>query len=371
MADESVKFVINVEYKVSNKKLKKQIAKEVDKKSKNKQTKNKQTADKIISQAKSKNTTQQSPITPHENQREGGAFGKVDSGAKGFQDRQGLGGGVEKQQDSISKAPFQKDMYMDELKKLKEKVKQLTDNQKPQAKIKQAKIKKSKSQTPQYTGSRSPIASHQNQTRGGIYGRVDPKVKGFQGRKGIWGGVTKAREDRSKAPFRQDRYIVEMKKRDERIRQNTISSAAIEKIIINHMGKLVSGSQILSNPQGAIGGQVVKALGGSGPHGAAIVAGITAIFLLPEVAEQMIKLFSQKGLPLNRDWEEIVEDQVNGLFNIEDKKKRLLGIDSYIVSQTDSYSPESGSTTRNSFENIDESIISKSGLAEKAVGVDY
>ena len=218
--------------------------------------------------------------------------------------------------------------------------------------------------------SSSPVAPPPDRRTGGIYGRTDPGVKGFQGRKGIRGGITKPRNDRERAPH-QPEYFRDMIARIEKnIHTNTISSGAIEKLIKNHMGEFVRGSQILGNPQEFVGHELLRGIKGIGPYGGPIVAGIIAILAIPEVTAKIIKILSQKGLPLNRDWKRIIEDEVNSLLSIEGKKKRLLGIDSYIVSQTNRYQPESGSTTYNSLENRDEVIISKIGLAEKAVGAE-
>ncbi len=219
------------------------------------------------------------------------------------------------------------------------------------------------------TSSASPIAPPDKEPEGGIFGRVDPGVKGFQKRKAIRGSVERFRDDRSKAPHSHERYIFEQMKLQRQVHTNAINSGAIKKVIENHMGALVKGSAVLANPQGFVGDTMLEMLGKPGPHGAAIVAAITAIITAPEVIAQIIKMLSTKGLPFNDDWRRGIEDEVNGLFSIEEKKKRLLGIDSFIVTQTDVFQPETGSTTYNSLDNRDEVIISKIGLAGKAVGV--
>ena len=241
---------------------------------------------------------------------------------------------------------------------------------KKQAK-KEAKKKEVKKGKNLVVTSRSPISPPpETQNRGGIFGgRTDPPVKGFQKRKGIRGGVERQRDDRSKSPIQAEKFNDMIAKLENKIESNYISSRAAEGIIKNHMGNLVKGSAILSNPQGFIGNSFVRMLSGAGPHGALVVAAITAPFLIQKVSEEVIKTLAQKGLPLNRDWRREIEEEVNGLFSIEDKKKRLLGIDSYIVTQTDRYQPDSGSQTVNSYENRDEVIISKLGNYEKAIGV--
>ena len=223
---------------------------------------------------------------------------------------------------------------------------------------------------PKKSVSFSPVAPPKESGRGGgIFGRVDPGVKGFQKRKGIRGGVERQRDDRSKAPYQAEKFNDQISRLEKQIKNNTVSSEAIEGIIKNHMSAFVKGSSVLSNPQEFVGTNILKTLGGAGPYGAFVVSAITAIVTAPAVAAEIIKLLSEKGLPLNRDWVRLIEDEVNGLFNVEEKKRRLLGIDSYIVTQTDRYQPDSGSSTSNSYENRDEIIISKFGQAERAVGI--
>ena len=217
---------------------------------------------------------------------------------------------------------------------------------------------------------RAPVPPTAKKPTGGIYGgTVDEGPKGFQRRKGIRGGVERQRDDRSLSPIQHERFMFKMQRLERQIASNTVSSEAIKNIIQKHMGNLVQGSQVLSNPDGFVSGKVLSLLGGVGPHGAAIVAAISAIVSAPEVVAGMIRTLSQKGLPLNADWRREIESEVNGLMGIEEKKKRLLGMDSYMVTSVSRYQPESGAMSFNSLQNRDEVIISKIGLAEKAVGV--
>ena len=267
---------------------------------------------------------------------------------------------VKKEKSAASKSKTVKKVKKEKSAALKS---ETSEEVKKETKIKRKKLK--------LTSSSSPIAPSSEQRQGGgIYGRVDPGVKGFKGRKGIGGGVQKQRDDRSKAAHSQKFFRDMIGDIEKGIKKNTISSKAIEEIIQNHMASFVKGSQLLSNPHGFIGEELLKNMKGIGAYGGPIVAAIIAIIAAPEVAKTFIKVLSQKGLLLNRDWERIIENEINGLFNIEEKKKRLLGIDGFVITQTDRYQPESGSTTYNSLENKDEVIISKIGLAEKAVGIE-
>ena len=139
----------------------------------------------------------------------------------------------------------------------------------------------------------------------------------------------------------------------------------------NTISTLLQKSQILSNPQGFVGGEFLKILGGAGPYGLAVVGAITAIVTAPEVVAMIIKTWSQKGLPLNRDYRRTVETEINALFDIEEQKKRLLGIDSYISTQIDSYNPDDGANTINSLRNRDEIIIAETApFLDRLLGVE-
>ena len=82
-----------------------------------------------------------------------------------------------------------------------------------------------------------------------------------------------------------------------------------------------------------------------GPIGYA-VAGIVAGIVSGNVtAKVFIQKLGTKGYPLNRDFFRTVDDHTYGLWSVEEEKRRLLGYDAYIVTQTDRYEPQSGSTT--------------------------
>lgn len=234
--------------------------------------------------------------------------------------------------------------------------------------------KKKKSGVVPETG-KAPLPSPKSENRGGIYGgRTDENViyskKAKQVRGGLptaMGGAGVERDTVSRQAVEYERWIDKVR----RLEQGAMSAKAVEGIVKNHMGRLVQGSDLLTNPQGFIGKEVLGMLKGAGPYGIAITAAITAIAASIETAEKLIKHFSQKGWSLNNDWRRTLEEEVNALFDILDKKKRLLGIDAFIVTQTDRYQPETGATTYNSYENRREIVTSKViGASEKSVGVE-
>ena len=127
---------------------------------------------------------------------------------------------------------------------------------------------------------------------------------------------------------------------------------------------------LIQNPQGFMANQLISVFSKGGPYGAVVAAAIVAAISIPELAKEMILILSQKGLSLNEDWRRRIEDEQGGLWDIPEKKRRLLGRDAYVITQTDSYQPETGAQTYNSLENRQETVISKSvAPAERAVGV--
>ena len=219
-------------------------------------------------------------------------------------------------------------------------------------------------------GSRSPVTPPiPAENRGGIFIKTDPPVKGFEKRQAIRGGVQRLRDDRSRQAFQHEKWLEQIKRIEDGIEKNRIQGVAVENFITKNINPAIRGAQAIQNPEGMVGDTMLKMLGGSGPYGPAIIAAIGAIVTSAEVAKQLIRTLSEKGLPLNRDWERIIEDEMNSLFSIEEKKKRLLGLDGFVVTQTDRFQPDSGSTTYNSLENRDEVTISKISAGEKSVGV--
>ena len=116
---------------------------------------------------------------------------------------------------------------------------------------------------------------------------------------------------------------------------------------------------------------LIQAIGSTGPVGKAIAAAAVAGPLGKALFDAMLRFMSQKGFEANRDWQFIIEEQVQALLTQDELKSRMLGIDSYVITSTDRYVPGSGATTYNSLESRDEIITSNIGLAERAVGVSY
>ena len=170
------------------------------------------------------------------------------------------------------------------------------------------------------------------------------------------GGPGRATDDRRAATaFRQFQARIDREEvADELARQRAMTeghAAEIKKItgIVNQHSELLGrAGQLLSNPAGAVGANVLRMLSGLGPQGAAAAAAIVAIVAAPEVIKQMIRQLAVKGGPLNRDWRRTVEAEVNGALTLRQQKDRQWGVDQFIVAQETDFSTIDGSGIYNS-----------------------
>ena len=158
----------------------------------------------------------------------------------------------------------------------------------------------------------------------------------------------------------QDRRIAQLTKQ---LSQGQREGIAQTQSILQSAG---TGSVASAIAPQQVAGRLAGLLKVGGPLGVAIIALISA----PEVISQLVKLLGAKGMPFNRDWHRNIETEVNGLFSIEEKKKRLIGIDQYVITQTDHYQPDSGASVYNSFEN-QEHINIANNSSDKPLGITY
>ena len=263
-------------------------------------------------------------------------------------------------EDKKSKTGFSHDTFLDDVKKMLE-------NQK-----KQEKATSPNSSSTAIDSSKSPLTAPKiKDKRGGIYGNYEKDVTDSKKAKQISGGIkSNERSDKkSKAAFSHNTFLDDIENliTDQKAIKQT-QKLQIKRI--DKIGDLANQvSSIVDKPGKFIGQGFLGIIGRGGPIITAVIAAISSAIAVSELPTKIIQVLSEKGHPANRDFKRAIEEEVNGLFNVDEKKKRLLGINSFIVSQTDRFQPESGSTSYNSLENRDEVIISRIGLAEKAVGI--
>ena len=265
-------------------------------------------------------------------------------------------------EDKKSKTGFSHDIFLDDVKKMLE-------DQKKQEK---ATSPNSSTVIDSTGGSKSPLTAPKTKDRrGGIFGNFEKNVTDSQKAKQISGGIKPGdRSDKkSKSAFSHNTFLDDIENliTDQKAIKQT---QKLQLKRIDKIGDLANQvSSIVDKPGKFIGQGFLGIIGRGGPVLTAVIAAITSAIAISELPTKIIQVLSEKGHPANRDFKRAIEEEVNGLFNVDEKKKRLLGINSFIVSQTDRFQPESGSTTYNSLENRDEVIISRIGLAERAVGI--
>ena len=204
---------------------------------------------------------------------------------------------------------------------------------------------------------KSQIPFHETSVGGAVDPEhpVEPKFIDFQRGKQIRGGVMKSkfRDERSAGAVVPEKYYIKL----EQLERDIAMLKHVNKFT-DKFSEFTGTASMLTNPEqaatqiitklfqkadekritptGALINQPAQKQGiartimgmaaGAGPYGLAFIAAITAIAAAPQVVEKIIKLLSTKGLPLNMDWHRIIENEVNALMNIEEKKRRLLGI---------------------------------------------
>lgn len=144
-----------------------------------------------------------------------------------------------------------------------------------------------------------------------------------------------------------------------RFSQTTSGATAL----IGEVRGQATGAEFVSNI-------VLNMVRGLGPFGVKFVAALAAPFVIAELGKAVIKLAAVKGGPLNRDFRVLVENELEGLLSAEERRRRLLGIDPFIVSQVEGFQPGAGVPIYNSLESRDEVIISKIGDADTALGIE-
>ena len=247
------------------------------------------------------------------------------------------------------------------------------------------KFQRDRRKTPETEGS-APFDASRDQEFGGqsIYeperGFAESKVnrRGNVNRSGVIGPALPTVEEIQDAKKRAIREILSWEEKlqkqqqtEQRKTENTQRRESVD-AVKSVTSPISQGVSAIQNPVGAFSEHLLVTLAGSGPHGAAVVAAIVAIITAPKTIEVLIKTLGQKGLFLNADFKRLIEEEVNALFDLEEKRRRLLGQDAFIVTSQDRYEPESGSVTFNSLANRDEILISKKiGENEKAFGVTY
>lgn len=119
------------------------------------------------------------------------------------------------------------------------------------------------------------------------------------------------------------------------------------------------------NPAYTLGKFILNTINGFGPHGKAVAGAIAGIVSAIPVIQQTIKNLGMKGGPINQDWKRVIEEEVTGIFTLEEQKRRDLGLDGYIVSPDIGFRPVDETSVYNSQLARDEIRLNKLTQEEK------
>ena len=127
---------------------------------------------------------------------------------------------------------------------------------------------------------------------------------------------------------------------------------------------------LLTNPQKYIQDKAIDALKTQFEDVLESIPVVALIILAVKLAEYIIKLMVVKGGPLNRDFRRFIQAEVDVGLSRELVKRRELGIDQVIISQSGGrFVPNNTFSTYNSLYAVTESRIARIGLDDRAAGV--
>lgn len=160
-------------------------------------------------------------------------------------------------------------------------------------------------------------------------------------------------------------------KKEETKKDKEDKSEAVEFIESLDTKQLSNLRSLATNPEGFAVSQFLSFLTKGGPHGAAIVGIITAAVSAPAVIIEIVKVLSQPGGPLNRDWRRFIEKQIDIGLTREQEKRKALGSDVVIfVQQRDrGYVTANEIWTSNNQVRLNDNRISRIGLNDRENGL--
>ena len=206
--------------------------------------------------------------------------------------------------------------------------------------------------------SRSPVVPDESgESPGGIFGgREDPGVKGFQGRKGLGGGVTKPRDSKSNQPVQRSTFADDTKR------------SLAEKLGLDDF-QAKNVLDFAANPAGAITKQFSK-IANSIPVIAAITSAVTSVLAAPEIFKGIVQTLTQRGGPMSKFFKREIEKERNPFRSREQQKLIKIGESQIITTQARGFSNAGGGLlTSNTLSQVRANGISDIGLRDKAGGL--
>lgn len=128
-------------------------------------------------------------------------------------------------------------------------------------------------------------------------------------------------------------------------------------------------TQFAKSPQGYMEHGLIRLIGMAGPHGALIIAIITAVLASPQLYIAMIEALGVKGGPFNQDFRYSLDEQENQQFDRIIQYRRLVGDDPVVTVLTKGYVVGDPDFVGSSLMNAPLARTARIGLRDASLGV--
>jgi hypothetical protein len=168
------------------------------------------------------------------------------------------------------------------------------------------------------------------------------------------------------AEQKEEEITKKSKKGTKEKEEKTELTEALEGLSSSDVKKLQS---FLKNPQGMIEGGIDSLFKRLGPNSAVILGIAGAVIAAPIFFIEFMKALSVKGGPFNRDFRRFIANEVDVGLDRELVKRRELGLEQVIFTQTRGFVPNNPMSTYNSLYDVNQSRIARIGLDDREAGV--
>ena len=218
-----------------------------------------------------------------------------------------------------------------------------------------------KAQAIRDTGS-APIQNEDTESfRGGIFGdTADPEVKGFEKRQSIGGGVKGFKDKSSKA-------AVDTKSEFQKIKDQQKILSEQNKFMQSQLNEF---SNLISNPQGLLQNKILERIGNNptGSEALKLIPLVGVALATPQILDQLFQLLIAPGGPWDRRLKIILAQQEEQFLSREAQKRREIGLDQVVISQT-GFGNANGRLTVNTLNQVKQTGVSDIGLNEASIGM--
>ncbi len=153
--------------------------------------------------------------------------------------------------------------------------------------------------------------------------------------------------------------LKEEEKKEEKTQQKKFKEAKLDK----------DAEKLFTDPKGFITEQVRGELEKQFEDVLEAIPVVALVILAAKVAQYVLDEFVKKGGPFNRDFRRFLQQEIDVGLSREQVKRRDLGIDQVIISQTRGWVPHNTNWTWNSLYHVNQSRISRIAMDDRAEGL--